>query len=303
VAVATREDGAGPARAGESLLAVEGLTKRYGGLAAVDGLSFGVAPGETFGIAGPNGAGKTTLFDTITGHARASEGRIVFADREIQDLTSHAICRLGIARTFQMPAVFPEHTVLGNILVGAYFGAGARAVPGVRFDDASIARAREAAVAVGLEDKLDALAGALPLFDKKRLMIASAMATGPQLLMLDEPVGGLNPGEVDDILALIRRVRDSGVTIVLIEHVMRALMSISDRVMVMNHGRLLFEGTPADVQRNEDVIRIYLGTATEEQPTNADAGTADELEAWRAANADEVAGVLHDDTTPERGDG
>ncbi|HYF11215.1 MAG TPA: ATP-binding cassette domain-containing protein, partial [Actinomycetota bacterium] len=105
MAVATREDGAGPARAGEPLLAVEGLTKRYGDLAAVDGLSFGVVSGETFGIAGPNGAGKTTLFDTITGHARASEGRIVFAGREIQDLTTHAICQLGIARTFQMPAV------------------------------------------------------------------------------------------------------------------------------------------------------------------------------------------------------
>ncbi|MFM7717970.1 MAG: ABC transporter ATP-binding protein [Actinomycetota bacterium] len=247
----------------EAVLRVEGLSKHYGGLAAVDDLSFAVRPGETFGIAGPNGAGKTTLFDTITGHARATGGRILFEGAEIQSRPSHAICQLGIARTFQIPAVFPEHTVLGNAALGAYFGHSARFAPGLRFDPASLERARGALAFVGLEDRAGDLAGPLPLFDRKRLMIASAIASAPRLLMLDEPVGGLTPGEVDEILALVRRVRETGVTIVLIEHVMRALMSISDRVMVMNHGKLLFEGTPADVQGHEEVIRVYLGTAAE----------------------------------------
>ena len=285
----SREDAGAASR--EALLEVQGLTKRYGGLAAVDDLSFRVSAGEAFGIAGPNGAGKTTLFDTITGHARATEGHILFAGEEIQAQTSHAICQLGVARTFQIPAVFPEHTVLGNIVVGAYFGRRSRTVLGTRFDEESVERAREAARLVGLGTKLDAIAGPLPLFDKKRLMIASAVATEPRLLMLDEPVGGLNPREVDEVLELVRQVRATGVTVVLIEHVMRALMAISDRVMVMNHGRLLFEGTPADVQRDEEVIRVYLGTATEERPGTAGAD-AQELDAWRASNVEDVADVV-----------
>jgi branched-chain amino acid transport system ATP-binding protein len=283
VAVATDDRGTAGVVAGTALLEVDGLSKRFGGLAAVDDLSFRVSAGETFGIAGPNGAGKTTLFDTISGHARATRGRIVFEGREIHERPPHEICHLGVARTFQVPAAFPDHTVLGNILVGAYFGRRPRVVAGIRFDDESIERGREAAAFVGLQGKLDALAGPLSLFDKKRLMVASAIAAGPSLLMLDEPVGGLNPGEIDAVLDLVRKLRSSGVTVVLIEHVMRALMSISDRVMVMNHGRLLFEGTPEDVQRHEEVIRVYLGTATEERATDADTGAAAELEAWRAS--------------------
>jgi len=284
VAVALPErDTAGAAR-GAGVLEVVDLTKRYGGLAAVDGLTFSVAPGETFGIAGPNGAGKTTLFDAITGHARANSGRIVFSGEEIQQRSSHQICHLGVARTFQVPAVFPEHTVLGNILVGAYFGRRARLVPSTRFDADSIDRAVAAASSVGLQGKLGSTAGPLSLFDKKRLMMASALATEPSLLMLDEPVGGLNPRETDEVLDLVRTIRTGGVTVVLIEHVMRALMSISDRVMVMNHGRLLFEGTPEDVQRQEEVIRVYLGTATEERPTRADVGAVEELREWRGSD-------------------
>lgn len=291
MAVAATANGRDRGVAGAALLEVGSLTKRFGGLAAVDDLSFRVGAGEAFGIAGPNGAGKTTLFDTITGHARATEGHITFLGEEIQDRSSHAICQLGIARTFQIPAVFPEHTVLGNIIVGAYFGRRPRLVPATRFDPDSVERARDAAAFVGLDGKLAALAGPLPLFDKKRLMIASAIATDPKLLMLDEPVGGLNRGEVDRVLELVRKVRATGVTVILIEHVMRALMAISDRVMVMNHGRLLFEGTPGDVQRDEEVIRIYLGTATEERPTSADAGVTEDLREWRSSDASEVAEV------------
>lgn len=255
------------------LLEVEELSKRYGGLAAVDRLSFAVDEGETLGIAGPNGAGKTTLFDVISGHAAASGGTIRFAGREIQRLPAHAICHLGIARTFQLTTVFPEQTVLGNIAIGAYFGRAGRRIPGIRFDRETIERAREAARFVGLEDRLDALAGPLRLFDKKRLMLATALATEPRLLLLDEPVGGLTPAETDRILELVRRVRERGVSVVLIEHVMRALMSISDRVMIMNHGRLLFEGTPSDVVRNTEVIRVYLGTLpAEADEVGRDAG-------------------------------
>jgi branched-chain amino acid transport system ATP-binding protein len=287
VAVAP-ESGATAGAVGTAELEVDRLTKRYGGLAAVDELSFRVGSRETFGIAGPNGAGKTTLFDAISGHVRASGGRVVFGGEEIQHRPPHAICHLGIARTFQVPVVFPEHTVLGNILLGAYFGRRSRPVPGIGFDATSVERAADASSFVGLQGKLDRVAGPLPLFDKKRLMMASAIATEPRLVMLDEPVGGLNPGEVDEVLDLVRRIRATGVTVILIEHVMRALMSISDRVMVMNHGRLLFEGTPDDVQRHEEVIRVYLGTATEERLTKADAGAAEELEAWRASGPEAV---------------
>jgi branched-chain amino acid transport system ATP-binding protein len=267
------------------LLEVEGLSKHYGGLAAVDDLSFVVREGETFGIAGPNGAGKTTLFDTITGHARATAGVIRFAGNGIQTWSSHAICRAGIARTFQIPAVFPDHTVLANVVIGSYFGHAGRLLPGVRFDTASVERAREAAAFVGLVERLDARAAPLPLYDKKRLMIASAIATSPRMLMLDEPVGGLNRGEVDAILELIRKVRSSGVTVVLIEHVMRALMLISDRVLVMNHGRPLFEGTPDDVQRHEEVIRVYLGTKQETTPGEGETSEEEltELSGWAAS--------------------
>jgi branched-chain amino acid transport system ATP-binding protein len=288
VAVALPEPGNAGAVVGTALLEVAGLTKRYGGLAAVDDLSFRVAGGETLGIAGPNGAGKTTLFDAITGHARASSGHIVLDGEEIQGRSSHTICHLGIARTFQIPAVFPDHTVLGNVLLGGYFGRMSRAVPGIGFDAESVERAYDAASFVGLRSRVGEIAGPLPLFDKKRLMIASAIATEPSLLMLDEPVGGLNPGEIDEVLGLVRKVRATGVTVILIEHVMRALMSISDRVMVMNHGRLLFEGTPDDVQRHEEVIRVYLGTATEQRPTRADVGVGEELQAWRTSVPDEA---------------
>jgi branched-chain amino acid transport system ATP-binding protein len=251
---------------GAALLEVDSLSKHFGGLAAVDGLTFSVGADETFGIAGPNGAGKTTLFDVITGLTSSTSGRIVLAGEEIQGRTSHGICHRGVARTFQIPAVFPDHTVLGNIVVGAYFGRRA-GVPSIAFGGAAVEGARSAAAFVGLEDKLGVVAGPLSLFDKKRLMIASAIATSPQLLMLDEPVGGLNPGEVDAVLGLVTKVRASGVTVILIEHVMRALMAISDRVMVMNHGRLLFEGTPAEVQRHEEVIRVYLGTEPASEET------------------------------------
>ncbi len=249
-----------------ALLEVEGVSKHFGGLAAVDDLSFAVAADETFGIAGPNGAGKTTLFDVDHRSRAGHRGAIVLAGEEIQGRSSHGICHRGVARTFQIPAVFPEHTVLGNIAVGAYFGRRS-GVPSFAFDDEAIERAREAAFLVGLEDKLGAVAGPLSLFDKKRLMIASAIATAAATAdarragRRPQPRGdrrGARPGEPGC---------GSPASRCLIEHVMRALMAISDRVMVMNHGRLLFEGTPAEVQRHEEVIRVYLGTEQPRTPT------------------------------------
>ena len=259
------------------LLTIEGLYKYYGGLAAVHDLSVGVGEGEILGIAGPNGAGKTTLFDTISGYARASKGRIVLGDRQIERLSAHQITHLGIARTFQIPSVFDSQSVFANVLVASYFGAVNRFVPGLRFDSHSVERADRALDFVGLAAKRDLLAGPLPLFDKKKLMLACALATEPRVLLLDEIAGGLNPGETDAIFDLVGEVRSArGVAIVVIEHVMRTLMAISNRVMIMHHGAKLYEGPPADVLANEEVIRVYLGREAQKfvAGSEADGGRA-----------------------------
>ena len=244
----------------EALLEVAGLTKYYGGLAAVRDLSFSVARGQIFGIAGPNGAGKTTLFDVISGHARASGGSVILEGRGIDRLQAHAVCQAGLARTFQIPAVFSGQTVLANAIVGAEFGHRPRFLSSLRFDPAIVERARAGLVFVGLGNRETEIAGRLSVFDKKRLMIASALATEPRLMLFDEPVGGLNPTEIRATIDLIRRIRASGVTIILIEHVMSTLMALSDHVMIMNHGQKLYEGSPADVASDAEVVRVYLGT-------------------------------------------
>jgi branched-chain amino acid transport system ATP-binding protein len=244
----------------EVLLEARGLTKHYGGLAAVRDLSFSVARGQIFGIAGPNGAGKTTLFDVISGHARASGGSVVLDGRRIDRLAAHAICQAGLARTFQIPAVFPGQTVLANAVVGAEFGHRPRFLSSLRFDLAIVERARASLAFVDLADRETEIAGRLSVFDTKRLMIASALATEPRLMLFDEPVSGLNPTEITATIDLIRRIRASGVTIILIEHVMSTLMVLSDHVMIMNHGQKLYEGSPADVASNAEVVRVYLGT-------------------------------------------
>jgi ABC-type branched-subunit amino acid transport system ATPase component len=241
------------------VLEVHGVVKRYGGLAAVDGVDFEVARGETFGIAGPNGAGKTTLFDVITGISRATEGRVVFGGTEIQDATVHRICHLGISRTFQLPSVFDSQTALSNVLAGSQFGDGRGWWRALRSPRDVLDRARSELDFVGLGGQAATLGGHLPVFSKKRVMIASALATEPRMLFLDEPFGGLSPPEVDELIELLARVRERAVTIVLIEHVMRALMELSDRVLIMNHGRTLFLGAPADVLADEEVVRVYLG--------------------------------------------
>ena len=239
-----------------AVLEARGITKLYGGLRAVDGVSFAVAPGEVLGIAGPNGAGKTTLFDTITGHTFASGGDILLAGEPIRGTKIHHRCRLGLARTFQHPVAADTLTVLENAYLAASFRRG-RTGRRSRSDD--VAAGQAALARVGLEDRATVPAALLPVYDRKRLMIATALATDPLVLLLDEPFGGLSLGEIDATMALIGRIRDSGVAIVCIEHVMRALVALADRVLVMHHGAELFAGTPAEMLKDRRVIDVYLG--------------------------------------------
>jgi branched-chain amino acid transport system ATP-binding protein len=243
-----------------AILECEGLTKRFGGLAAVNDLSFAVEESEIYGIAGPNGAGKSTLFNLIAGHLPLTSGHVRFGGREITGLPAYRVFQLGIARTFQTPTVFGSLSVRENVLVGAYFGRQGRGLPSLRFG-ASARDAAEALRLTDLESRADASAALCSVFEKKRLMMASALASKPRVLLLDEPVGGLNAAEIDELMSLIRRIRASGVTVVLIEHVMRALVGLADRVLILHHGEKIFEGLPSKLRDEEQVVRVYLGGA------------------------------------------
>lgn len=247
----------------------DAVTKRFGGLTAVDQVSMSVADGQIFGIAGPNGAGKTTFFDLVTGLVRTDAGDVKFRGESITHASINQICHRGIARTFQHPAVFDTQTVLANAVVGAQFGSGGSWLHALRPDRRTLEAAWSELDFVGLADVARQQAGPLPVFDKKRLMIASALATEPAMLFLDEPFGGLTLHEIDELMELLTRIKQRGVTIVLIEHVMRALMALSDRVMILNQGKVLFEGTPREVVAHEEVVRVYLG---ESMTTTTDPG-------------------------------
>ncbi len=236
------------------------VCKNYGGLRAVAGVSFGVSSGEILGIVGPNGAGKTTLFDVITGHTRASSGDVLLDGRSIVDEKVHSRCSLGLARTFQQPTVATSLSVLENLYLAASFRRGRDG--GSRPDDLVVAE--RYLEFVGLADRAELEAGPLSLFDKKRLMLATALATNPTVLLLDEPFGGLNPQEIGAVVSLIRKVRDEGLAVVCIEHVMRALTALADRVLVMHHGATLFEGTPQEMLTDKRVIEVYLGSTPRE---------------------------------------
>ncbi|MDZ7760354.1 MAG: ABC transporter ATP-binding protein [Desulfovermiculus sp.] len=233
-----------------SLLEVRQLTKRFGGLTAVKKLSFEVDKGEIVGLIGPNGAGKTTVFNLISGILPATEGKILLNGRELNKLPPHRRCRAGIGRTFQVVLPF-EMTVLENVMVPVF----------ARNKNAKLARRKASQVLEMM--KLESYAHAEPenltLAQRKRIEVARALATDPEILLLDEVLAGLNPTEVAANLPFISQVRDSGVTIIIIEHLMDALMSVSERVLVMDQGALISSGTPAEVTQDACVIKAYLG--------------------------------------------
>lgn len=239
----------------EVLLEGRSVSKRFGGLTAVSALDFSVYKGEILGLIGPNGSGKTTLLNCITGFDSPSDGEVLFRGTRIESLKPHIITRMGIARTFQIVQPFPNLTVLDNVTMGALFGS-SKAQKEVR---RAHALAEEKLDMVGLIDKADSLASQLTLAERKRLEFAKSLATEPEILLLDEVNAGLNQTEIQNAISLIRKVRDQGITILIIEHLMKVIMDLSDRVIVLHHGEKIAEGAPRDVTRDEQVIKAYLG--------------------------------------------
>lgn len=249
-----------------ALLEVSGLTKRFGGLAAVEDLDFIIHDGELLSIIGPNGAGKTTLYNLLTGFYRPTSGRITFNGADITGFRPHRIARSGISRTFQMTHIFQQSTVLDNLIIGRASHARTGILGSLLGTSAAgqekkkaIENAREIISFVGLADQQDKTAGNLSEEARKRLSIGLALAAEPKLLLLDEPAAGINLEEMSGLMDLIGRIRKSGITVCLIEHRMRMVMSISDRIIVLYYGRNIASGTPEEVANNKEVVKAYLG--------------------------------------------
>jgi branched-chain amino acid transport system ATP-binding protein len=233
------------------MLEIQGVTKRFGGLLALDRVSLKIAEGQVFGLIGPNGAGKSTLFNVVSHLTACDQGQIEFRGARIGRLGPHEICLKGIGRTFQLVKPFGNISVLKNVIIGAF----------CRTKDPE--KAEQEAVEVlkflDLHAKKDMLGKNLTIADRKRLELAKALATKPRLLLLDEIMGGLNPKEIEDVIGLVKKIRDSGITIFIIEHVMQAIMRLCERVAVLNYGKKIAEGSPEEIGKNQEVIKAYLG--------------------------------------------
>jgi len=236
---------------GNTILELKNVTKRFGGLVAVNNVSFKVREKEFLGLIGPNGAGKTTLFNCISGLYKPNGGKIIFKGIDITGWPPHKIAMLGIARTFQIVRPLSNLTVLENVAIGA--------LKKTNDTREAISKAKEILEIVGLYDKRYLKARLLNVIEKKRLELARALATDPELLLLDEVAAGLTPAEVDELLELLRDIHRRGLTIIMIEHVMRAIMNIAERIIVLHYGRLIAEGPPEAISKNPKVIEAYLG--------------------------------------------
>jgi branched-chain amino acid transport system ATP-binding protein len=232
-------------------LDVKGITKFFGGLAAVNEVNFQVEQGQIYGLIGPNGSGKTTIFNLINGFYPLTHGEIYFEGKRISGLKTHKICKRGIGRTFQVVKPLKRMTVLDNVIASAFLHTTSKSE--------ALRMAEETIEFCGLTHFRDKLAKSLPIASRKRLEITRAMATKPKLLLLDETAAGLNPAESDEAIAVIKKIRDAGVTIIIVEHIMKVIMTISDRILAINHGMVICEGSPAEVASNPEVIAADFG--------------------------------------------
>ncbi|HEY9529841.1 MAG TPA: ABC transporter ATP-binding protein [Burkholderiales bacterium] len=238
--------------ANDPVLEAQGLSKQFGGTAALKDVSFSAAAGEIVGLIGPNGAGKTTLLNLLSGVLRPSRGRVLFQGRDLGGMKTHAVARMGIARTLQTPRSFPSMSVLENVAVGAVFGK----------THGKAGEALRSLELVGLGARRDSPMSSLNLQERKNVELARALAMAPRVVLIDEAMSGLNPSEIEDSMRLIRRARDeTGVTIIWVEHVVKAIMAVVERIVVLNFGEVIAAGTPAEIAANGAVVEAYLGTA------------------------------------------